>query len=99
MALLNFKFNTSFPKILNIIPIGVTTKKKIAPIIIGEINLPNNIPNLNQSLFNGVSNFELIKPKIKKKVLIGLKKLVQKVKWRINFRDEFYKRILGIFKS
>ena len=27
---------------------------------------PNSIPNLNQSLFSGVSKFEFIKPKIKK---------------------------------
>ncbi len=33
---------------------------------IGEINLPNNNPNLNQILFNGVRIFEFAIPKIKK---------------------------------
>ena len=35
------------------------------PIIIGEIILPKNIPNLNQSLFNGNKKFEFIIPKTK----------------------------------
>ena len=47
-------------------PVGVTTKKNTIPIIIGEIKLPKNIPNLNQTLFKGVSIFELNIPKIKK---------------------------------
>jgi len=33
--------------------------------MIGEIILPKKIPNLNQTLFNGVKIFELIIPKIK----------------------------------
>ena len=33
---------------------------------IGETKLPNRIPNLNQTLFNGVKMFEFISPKIKK---------------------------------
>ena len=45
---------------------GVTTKKNIIPIITGEIIFPKNIPNLNQILFRGVNNLELIKPKTKK---------------------------------
>ena len=32
----------------------------------GETKLPNRIPNLNQTLFNGVKMFEFISPKIKK---------------------------------
>jgi len=48
------------------IPVGVTTKKNINPITKGETIFPNNIPNLNQILFRGVSNFEFNKPKIKK---------------------------------
>ena len=44
----------------------MTTKKNIIPIIKGETIFPNNIPNLNQTLFNGVSNFEFNKPKTKK---------------------------------
>jgi len=47
-------------------PIGVTTKKNITPIIIGEIIFPNNIPNLNQSLFKGFKILEFIKPNIRK---------------------------------
>ena len=46
--------------------IGVTTKKKIIPIIIGDIIFPRNIPNLNQSLFKGVKILELNKPRTKK---------------------------------
>ena len=61
-----FKFNTSFPKNLIIKPMGVTTKKKIIPIIIGEIIFPKNIPNLNQSLFKGVKILESSKPNAKK---------------------------------
>ncbi len=45
---------------------GVTTKKKIIPITIGEIIFPKRKPNLNQILFNGSNNFELSKPNIKK---------------------------------
>jgi len=39
--------------------VGVTTKKNIMPIIIGEIIFPNKIPNLNQTLFNGFNNLEV----------------------------------------
>ena len=46
--------------------VGVTTAKKVIPITIGAIMAPNSMPNLNQSLFSGVSKFEFIKPKIKK---------------------------------
>ena len=45
---------------------GVTTKKKIIPIIIGDIILPINIPNLNQSLFKGDKILELNKPNTRK---------------------------------
>ena len=47
-------------------PVGVTTKKNIIAIIIGEIYLPRIIPNLNQILFKGPSNLEFSKPNIKK---------------------------------
>ena len=47
-------------------PIGVTTPKYIIPITIGDTILPSNIPNLIQSLFNGVKIFEFKIPKIKK---------------------------------
>ena len=46
--LLNFKFKRSFFKNFIINPIGVTTKKKIIPIIKGAKILPKNSPNLNQ---------------------------------------------------
>ena len=49
-----------------IIDVGVTIIKKTMPIIIGETKFPNRIPNLNQSLFNGVKNLEFNNPKIKK---------------------------------
>ena len=45
---------------------GVTTKKKIIPIITGEKTFPKNNPNLNQSLFKGLSNLEINNPKTKK---------------------------------
>ena len=66
MFLLYFKFNKSFPKILIIKPIGVTTKKNINPITNGEIIFPKNIPNLNQILLRGVSILEFISPNIRK---------------------------------
>ena len=47
-------------------PIGVTAKKNIIPIINGVTILPNEVPNLNHSLFNGVNILELRIPKIKK---------------------------------
>ena len=63
--MLYLRFNKSFLSILIKKAIGVTTKKNITPITIGEIILPKKIPNLNQALFNGVKIFELIIPKIK----------------------------------
>ena len=47
---------------------GVTTKKKIIPIIIGEIIFPKSRPNLNQILFNGFNSFELNNPNAKKQL-------------------------------
>ena len=61
-----FKFSKSFPSILIIKPIGVTTKKNITPIINGDTILPKKIPNLNHSLFNGVKILELNKPSKRK---------------------------------
>ena len=46
-----------------VIAIGVTTKKNIIPITIGEIIFPSTIPNLNQTLFKGVKTTELNIPK------------------------------------
>ena len=51
-------------------PVGVTTKKNITPITIGETIFPKNNPNLNQRLFNGVSILELTIPNIKKMIEI-----------------------------
>ena len=45
---------------------GVTTKKNIKPITIGEIIFPKNSPNLNQILFKGDKNFEFNSPKTRK---------------------------------
>ena len=50
--------------------VGVTTKKNIILITIGEITLPNNIPILNHILFKGVNIFESNIPKIKKTIEI-----------------------------
>ncbi len=50
--------------------VGVTIAKKTIPMTIGEIKLPNKIPNLNQILFNGVRIFEFKSPKIKKIIAI-----------------------------
>ena len=56
----------NFLKIFIIKPVGVTTPKNTKPIIIGETNLPSNIPNLVQIIFKGVSIDALINPKNKK---------------------------------
>ena len=64
--LLNFKFNKSFRNNRINRPIGVTTKKKMIPIIIGDINFPNKIPNLNHKRFNGLNIFEFNIPSTKK---------------------------------
>ena len=45
---------------------GVTTKKKIIPMIKGDIIFPKNIPNLNQILFKGAKILEFKKPNIRK---------------------------------
>ena len=65
-SLFFFKFIKSFPSNFINKPIGVTTKKNIIPIIIGETKLPKKTPNLNHALFNGVRTFEFNIPKIKK---------------------------------
>ena len=49
---------------------GVTTKKNINTIIIGDTILPNNNPNLNQSLLKGVKTLEFNNHKIKKIIAI-----------------------------
>ena len=56
----------SFPNNFIVKPMGVTTKKYIKPIIIGDIILPKNIPNLNHNLLNGVKILEFNKAKTKK---------------------------------
>ena len=45
---------------------GVTTTKKIIPIIKGDNILPKSKPNLNHSLFRGDKTLDLVKPNIKK---------------------------------
>ncbi len=43
--------------------VGVTTRKKTAPIIIGDMKFPKKIPNLCHSLLSGFNKLELITPK------------------------------------
>ena len=64
-SLFIFKCNRSFLSNFITNPMGVTTPKKITPIIIGETILPKNNPNFIHILFNGVNIFELIRPKIR----------------------------------
>ena len=66
LLVFSFNFKRSFRNNLIIIPVGVITKKNTKHIITGEIILPNKIPNLNQILFNGVSNLEFISPNARK---------------------------------
>ena len=66
MVLFLLILSKSLPKKRIIKPIGVTTIKNTAPITIGDTIEPKRIPNLNQSLFKGVSILELINPRIKK---------------------------------
>ena len=66
LFLLNLKLSRSFFNNFIIKPIGVTTRKKIIPIIKGETIFPKKIPNLNHILFNGVKTFEFKSPKVKK---------------------------------
>ena len=54
------------PLLSRIDDLNLEQRKNIIPIIIGETIFPKKIPNLNQSLFNGVSILELINPRIKK---------------------------------
>ena len=65
MSLFFFNLIKSFLNSFIIIPVGVTTKKKIIPIIIGAIKFPNKIPNLNHNLFKGVRIFEFKRPSVK----------------------------------
>ena len=65
LVLLNFKLRRSFFNNFINNAIGVTTKKNIILITIGEIILPKIIPNLNQSLLNGFNIFEFKSPNIK----------------------------------
>ena len=66
LFLLNFKLIKSFRNSFISIAIGVTTKKNIIPITIGEIIFPKSRPNLNHILFKGFNNFEFKRPKTKK---------------------------------
>ena len=60
-----FFFNKSFPKSFIKKPVGVIKRKKIIAITTGAIIVPSINPNLNQAIFKGVKNFELIKPRTK----------------------------------
>ena len=48
----------------------MTNLPKSVLITIGETELPNRTPNLNQILFNGVKTFEFSNPKNKKIIAI-----------------------------
>ena len=61
-----FKLSKFLPKTFITRAVGVTITKKTIPIIIGDIKLPNKIPNLNQILFNGLRILKLSSPEIKK---------------------------------
>ena len=60
--------NKFLPKIFINSDVGVTTAKKTIPITNGETTLPSKIPNLYQTLFNGVKIREFSKPRIKKNI-------------------------------
>ena len=47
---------------------GVTTKKNIIPITIGEIIFPRKIPNLNHNLFSGFKILDFTNPRNKKTI-------------------------------
>ena len=83
--LLYLKFNKSFFKILIKIPVGVTIRKNIIPIINGEITLPKTMPNLYQILFKGVNIGEFKTPKIKKKIATTIDQILIS----LSFHDEF----------
>lgn len=51
---------TSFFNTLTSTPIGVTTKKKTKPIIIGDTIFPSKIPNLIHNLFKNVKKLGII---------------------------------------
>ena len=78
-------------KILIIKPIGVTTIKKIIIITIGEIIFPRKIPNLNQILFKGVSNFEFNNPN-KRKINEAIKNQMLKLPSFINGNNAIIKK-------
>ena len=60
---------TYFLKNFIISPVGVTTRKNIIPIIIGDNIVPRNNPNLNQIILSGLSILELNRPRIKNIIL------------------------------
>ena len=49
-----------------IIPVGVTVKKNIIPMIIGEIIAPRNEPSLNHNLFGRINALGKKTPKKRK---------------------------------
>ena len=62
----------SFLNNFRISPVGVTIRKKIKPIIIGDTIEPRSNPNLNQDLFKGKSNLEFKTPNNKNITAIGI---------------------------
>tara|TARA_B100000900_G_scaffold330237_1_gene290743 strand:+ start:180 stop:470 length:291 start_codon:yes stop_codon:yes gene_type:complete len=90
----------------------VTTKKYIVPITIGDITLPNNNSNLNQTLLSGVRILEFNRPKkikirpiIKDQTLIssllisGYKAIIKKTKQKTIPKDLFDGNLISSFFS
>ena len=73
--------------------VGVITKKKIIPNIIGETKFPNKIPNLNQVLFKNVKKDEFINPKIKKIIEIIKDQILISLSF-INGKNEIIKKTI-----
>ena len=66
LGLLNSKILTPLNKLW--FKFGILLGKVVSPLIMikGDTTFPNNIPNLNQSLFKGVKILEFNKPRTKK---------------------------------
>ena len=91
LSFLSFKI--SFLKIFMINEVAVTTVKKTTPIIIGDITVPRNIPNLNHSLLNGVKILEFKSPKIRK-IIETIKDHILKFPPSINGYVEIIKKTI-----
>ena len=82
-----FLFNKSFPRIFIKKPVGVITRKKIIAITTGAIIEPRNKPNLNQAIFKGVKNFELIKPSAKNNTATKIAHILKELSFNNGHKD------------